>query len=334
MGIKTFILFIVLVVSGQSFSAGAATESSRYLDVLTKKTIEDFQKGIELYNSSRASGIPQIKKAGGQRYRFKARSAEVSFSIVNYLSNEMYIDDKIYDISTFGLKKTSWMNLIIQDVHAGAEDVDAETTKVILTALGGLSGKLESVGMMCFSGCQKETRLKNLSKIMTTLDVQKAECEEQKDAQEDSIKKFPTLMMVSFLHSTLSPEFQNVRKFMQKIAEASTKSVNEFMETKLASEKKHQTCIGVMTAGTVADGSDGDFSRGIMALKSRSGGMALEQAVNEATNVCIKIDQVKSCLLELKKNIAAMNTLRRNSKTTTGERFPAEEMPNLKSIER
>ena len=327
-------MFGVLLVSTYSHTSIAATESSRYLDILTKKTIEDFQKGIELYNSSRASGVPQIKKAGGQRYRFKAKSAEVSFSIVNYLSNQIYINDKLHDISTFGLKKTSWTNFIIEDVYAGAEDLDAETTKVILTALGGLSGKLENIGMLCFSGCQKEARLKNLSKIMATLNAQKAECEEQKSAQEESIRKFPTLMMVSYLHSTLSPEFQSVRKFMQKISEASEKSVNEFMEKKLASEKKYQTCIGVMTAGTVADGSDGEFSRGIMAIKSRSGGMAMEQAVSEATNVCLKIDEVKSCLLELKKNIAALNTLRRNNKTTTGEGFPIEEVPNIKSIER
>lgn len=312
----------------------AADSQSEYLDVLTKKTIEDFQKGIELYNKNKPAKAPPIKRAGGRKYKMKANTAEVSFTLVDYLSNQMFINGKLHNIKNFGVKKTSYLNLFIDSAYA-EEELDAQTTKIILTALGSLSFNLEEIGMMCFAGCQKEVRVKNLSKLLTTLNNQQTDCEEQRDAQEDSIKKFPSLKMVSYLHSTLNPEFGMVRLFLQRISEQSTKSVNAFMKDRLAIEKNYTSCIGIMTAGTVADSTVDSMSRGMMVLRAGGpSGEAMEKAVEEAVNVCTKIDQLRSCLIDLKKNLATINTIKRNNKSPGNDRYPAEELPNTKSIAR
>lgn len=318
-----------------SFSQLLASDSqSEYLDVLTKKTIDDFQKGIELYNKSKPAKAPPIKRAGGRKYKMKANTAEVSFTLVDYLNNQMYINGKLHSIQGFGVKKTSYLNLIIESAYA-EEELDGQTTKIILTALGSLNYHLQEIGMMCFAGCQKEMRAKNLSKILTTLNDQQTDCEQQKDAQEESIRRFPSLKMVSYLHSTLNPEFGMVRLFMQRISEQSSKSVNAFMKNKLGLEKNYTSCIGVMTAGTVADSTVDSMSRGMMVLRAGGpAGEAMEKAIEEAVNVCTKIDQLKSCLIDLKKNLATINSIKRNNKSPGSDRYPTEELPNMKNVTR
>lgn len=331
MRMKVLLVLSMLLSFSQLF---ASDSQSEYLDVLTKKTIDDFQKGIELYNKNKPAKAPPIKRAGGRKYKMKANTAEVSFTLVDYLSNQMFINGKLHSLKNFGVKKTSYLDVMISSAYA-EDELDGPTTKIILTALGSLNYHLQEIGMMCFAGCQKEMKAQNISKILTTLNDQQTDCEQQKDAQEDSIKKFPSLKMVSYLHSTLNPEFGMVRLFMQRISEQSSRSVNLFMKNKLGMEKNYTSCIGVMTAGTVADDTVDSMSRGMMVLRAGGpSGEALEKAVEEAVNVCTKIDQLKSCLVDLKKNLATINSIKRNNKSPANDRYPAEELPSVKSITR
>ena len=326
-----------LVVLATAFSATAADIEKETLDYLTKKTIDDFHKGIENYNTSKDVDVPVIKKVKAQVYQFKAKTNTVHFSIVNYLNDQIYINNRQVTKSTFGIPKTtSWFDRLITPAHAEEDDLDAESTKIILTALGGLSRNLEEVGMICFAGCQKEIRGKNLKKILATLDRENSECAVAAEAQEDTINKFSSYKMVSMLHSTFNPEFQSVKNLFQKVAEANRKSVNAFMENKLAIEKNYQSCVGIMTAGTVADGSYDSMSRGIAVLKAGGvASIAMESAIEQAKSICVKMDSLKSCLLTVKKNLASINNIKRAEKRRTGQEYsPQENLPNIDSIAR
>lgn len=295
-----------------AFAGEPARES---IDLLANKARNDFQKGIELYNASKEPSAPAIKKIKSKTYQFVVKNNTVHFSIVNYLNDQVYINQRLVTKSTFGLKQTSWIEYLINTAHAEEGDLDGESTRIIMTALGALTKNLEDVGMVCFAGCQKETREKNLKKILATLDAQHDDCNTQLYAQQDTINKYPTYQMVSLLHSTFDPEFQSLKNFFQKISEANKKKIDSFMKDKLAIEKSHKSCIEVMTAGTIADGATDAASRGMTVL--RAGGVTSDRVqaeVEKARGICVKMDEVKSCLLTLQKNVATINTIKRNSK--------------------
>lgn len=325
--------FFALLISVSAFAADAEKES---LDFLAKKTVEDFHSGIENYNKTKEASAPSIKKVKAQVYQFKAKNSTVHFSIVNYLNDQIYINNQLVTKSTFGLPKTTWFDYVIAPARAEEGNPDAESTKIILTALGGLNKNLEEVGMICFAGCQKEIREKNMKKILKTLDHENEECAQAASTQEDTINKFPSYKMVSMLHSTFSPEFQSVKNFFKKISESNRKAVNAFMADKLAIEKNYQSCVGIMTSGTVADGAYDSMSRGIAVLKAGgSASFAMENAVEEAKRICVKMDELKSCLLTVKDNLAAINNIKRAEKRRTGQDYsPQESLPDINSIAR
>lgn len=289
---KSFLLLISFILGCNVLLA--ADDKKEAVDFLTHKTIEDFHKGLESYNQK---GLPVIKRIGKQNYTLVANATLVRFSLVNYLNDQMYVNDQLTKRSTFGSTAKS------------------ATTKIIQTALENLDDHLEKIGMMCFGGCQKNTREANLKKMITTLDDQHKSCNEQVSSQDDSIKKYPSFRMVSLLHSTFNPEFQSVRNFYLKVAEANKKSVEQFMSKKSANDKEHSGCIAVMTAGSVADGSIDNLSKERLAAKA--GGpseAAIESAVESSRNICIKMDELKSCLVILKKNLSVINSLKKSAK--------------------
>ena len=315
----------------------AADSKKDAIDLLAHKTIADFQKAIELYNQKKAQAAPAIARIGKQNYTFLANKTAVRFTLVNYLNDQMYVNDQLVKRSTFGIKKTSFMQGLVADALASDEiTLDGATTRVMLTALGELSGHLEEIGMMCFSDCQKSTRDNNLKKIMTTLNQQHSDCQDQLYAQEGTIKKYPSFKMVSMLHSVFSPEFQSVRNFFLKISEVNKKSEDNFMTEKLGIEKNYPNCMGVMTSGTIADGSLDSLNRGILAIKAKGpAGMEMEKSIEDARNICIKMDELKSCLVELKKNVNAINTIKRNVRKETGiEYSPEEKLPEAGVLSR
>lgn len=315
----------------------AADTKKEAIDFLAHKTIEDFQKAIELYNNKKLETAPTIKRIGKQYYTMRANKSVVRFTLVNYLNDQMYVNDKLISRTSFGHIKTSYLPWLISDAVANEDVVlDGITTKVILTALGNLEDSLDEVGMMCFGGCQKTTRESNLKKIIQSLDHQHNSCNEQLYAQEDSIKKYPSFRMVSLLHSTFNPEFQSIRNFYLKVVETNKEAVNEFMAKKLSITKDYENCIGVMTAGTVADGQLDSMSKGMLAIASGSpAGMAIEATVEKARTACVKMDELKSCLVNLKRNVSVINSIKRSAKKTTGMEYSAEEsLPEIKTMGR
>ncbi len=309
---KSFLFALVLICT--SFAYGADPEKEA-IDFLANKTRNDFQKGIDLYNANKAPSAPAVKKVKSRVYQFVVKNNTVHFSIVNYLNDQVYINQRLVTKSTFGQPKTSWIDSLINTASAEEGNLDGESTRIILTALGALTKNLDEVGMVCFSGCQKETREQNLKKILATLDAQHEDCNQQLYTQQDTINKFPTYKMVSLLHSTFDPEFQSLKNFFQKISEANKKKTTAFMKDKLAIEKSHQSCVEVMTAGTIADGSASSGARGEIIL--RAGGITSDRIQAEAEKaraICVKMDELKSCLLTLQKNVSAINSIKRNTK--------------------
>jgi hypothetical protein len=308
----------------------AADSKKEAIDLLANKTIADFQKAIEVYNQKKDPAAPMISRIGKQNYTFLVNKTTVRFTLVNYLNDQMYVNEQLVKRSTFGIKKTSYISVIMASALASSEvTLDGATTRVMLTALGELSGHLEEIGMLCFSDCQKGTRENNLKKIIGTLSQQHSDCQGQLYAQEDTIKKYPSFKMVSMLHSVFNPEFQSVRNFFLKISEVTKNSEDSFMTEKLGIEKNYPNCMGVMTSGTIADGSLDSLNRGILAIKAQGpAGMAMEKSIEVARNICIKMDELKSCLVELKKNVNAINTIKRNVRKATGiEYSPEEKLP-------
>lgn len=333
---KNFLLLITVLFNCTFVEAN--DRKKEVIDLLAQKTIEDFHKAIEIYNQKKEVSAPVIKNVGKHNYHLVINRAKVQFTLVNYINDQIYVNDQLVKRSTFGLSKTTFNRWWISNATAAdVTSLDAVTTKIILTALGSLQNNLEEIGMLCFSDCQKTTRETNLRKIMSTLNVQSQTCSEQLYNQNDSIKKYPSFKMVSLLHSTLNSEFQSVRDFYQKVSETNQKSVNDFMATKLGITKiSHDNCVGVMVAGTVADGSMDNFSKGISVLKTRGPvGTAIESAIEEAQNVCLKMEELKNCLVDLNKGVNTINSIKRKVKESTGIDYaPEERLPDIKNISR
>lgn len=329
-----FFLLLILFTFGSAFAQTSDTKKEA-IDLLAHKTIADFQKAIEIYNQKKDDSAPEIKRIGKQDYNLVVNVATLRFSLVNYLNDQMYVNDQLVQRSTFGLNKTTYSPIFVSNaIAAEAQVLDATTTMTILTALSSFSGHLEEIGMMCFGGCQKNTREANLKKIINTLDDQRNSCNEQLYAQDDSIKKYPSFRMVSFLHSVINPEFQSVRNFYLKVAETNKKSVEVFMSKKMGITKDYENCIGVMTAGTVADGNLDSLSKGMLAIKAGTpSGMAIQNAVESARSICVKMDELKSCLVNLKNNVSVINSIKRNAKKASGIDYaPEEQLPEIKNM--
>lgn len=325
---KIIMTILAIVVSVSAF-ADDGKESKDYYNYLTQKIIEDFQNGVKLYNEQKDDRLPVIKKGLKQNYVMVIKNSRIRFSIVNYLNDQMYVNDKIVQRSTFGQAKTTWSNPFLNEAVAAEGNIDVESTKVLLTALGSFSGKLEEVGMMCFSGCEKDVKNNNRTKIYNTLNRQLDDCNGQLDAQSDSLKKFPSYQMVSLLHSTFNPEFTGVKNFIQKISETNAKKVKEFMAEKMIVNKIYNTCVEVITSGTIVDSSG--FSNIV-----RYGGTTSVEAsevLEKAQKICIKMDELKSCLQTIRKNLNTINTIKRDI-NKKGYNSPLETLPEMKGLAR
>ncbi len=326
-------IILAMLLTTTAF-AGDGKAPRDYYNFLTQKIIEDFRTGIKNYNETKAANQPAIKRGLNQNYGMVFKKTRVRFSIVNYLNDQMYVNDKLVQRSTFGQAKTTWIIPFINEAVAAEDDLDAETTKVLLTALGSLSEKMEEVGMMCFSGCENDIKKNNRAKVYKTLERQHEDCNDQLYAQSETLRKYPSYQMVSLLHSTFNPEFTGVRNLIQKISESNAKKVKEFMTEKMLVNKNYQTCVEVVTSGTAADGAYNTLERGASVL--RAGGVAsmvIEQEIEKAQAICVKMDELKTCLLSLKKNLNSINSIKR-SINKAGYNAPLETLPDMKSIER
>ncbi|MBY0416057.1 MAG: hypothetical protein K2Q18_17935 [Bdellovibrionales bacterium] len=326
--IKSLVLSFLILSSSYIFASDSEDGAINYL---ASKTIEDFQKGINLYNETKSQDAPLITKSDIGLYKFKVKANTVEFSLVNYLNDQIYINGHITQKSGFGLNKTTWNLFLINSAYAQENPtLDADSTRIILTALGSVSGKLDDIGMFCVFGCVKDTREKNLKKIMVALEKENASCQEGSFAQTETIEKFPSYKMLTLLHSVVNPEFQGVKNFFQKVAEANLKASAKFMDDKLAIDKKQKNCMAIMTADTVADGTFDNLGRGWAVLKGGGPGtVQMQSAIENAKNTCLKMEELKSCLNSVKNNLASINGIKRAEKRKDPRNsVPEEKLPD------
>ncbi|MBC7711970.1 MAG: hypothetical protein H7177_01430 [Rhizobacter sp.] len=329
------ILFISLFISVQSFAASFNNTPSDYFDYLTKKTIEDFNSGVKRYNEKKKDSEPGIYKGIGQKFNIVIKNNRIQFTVLNYLKDEMYVNGFKVKRSTFGLsKKTTLIDSVISVANADDGDLDAQATQILLTALGGLQTNLEEVGMMCFMSCVSDVKKNNKKKIMDALARQNNDCNDQLYAQNDTIKKYPSYNMVSLLHSTFNPEFASVKALIQKVSEANAKKVKDFMANKMLVTKSYQSCVEVITSGTVADGAFNPLEKGVSVLTAGgAASMRIEEEIEKAKDVCVKMEELRTCLVTLKKNLNTINSIKR-SVNKAGYNVPLETLPEIKNIER
>jgi hypothetical protein len=333
---KFFTLFFTLIFALKLSAATFSNSASDYYDYITQKTIEDFNAGVKNYNEKKSEKEPGIYKGIGQNFNIVIKTNRIRFTVLNYIKDEMYINDKLVKRSTFEInKKITWVNPIFAEAVASeGNELDAESTKILLTALGGLQYNLEEVGMLCFMGCKKDVKNNNRKKIFNALERQHDDCNNQLYAQENTIKRYRSLNMVSLLHSTFDPDFISVRKLIQKVSESNIKKVKEFMADKMLVTKNYQTCVEVITSGTAADGAYSATERGLSVLiAGGTGSMVIEEEIEKAKAICVKMEELRTCLVTLKKNLNSINSFKREV-NRKGYYAPEEKLPDIKSIDR
>ena len=333
--IKLLGITILIFLTSNICFADFNNSESDYYDFLTKKTIEDFNAGVEHYNKNKSDKAPGIYKDSEQKFTIVIKPNKIHFTVLNYIKDEMYVNDLMVTRSKFGLSKsTTYFHLLISDVVADDSQLDAETTKIILTALGGLEKNLEEVGMTCFMKCERDVKKNNRKKIYDGLTRQHDMCDEQLNAQADTIEKYPSYNMVSLLHSTLNPEFASIKNFIQKISESNAKKVKDFMTNKMIVTKNYQTCVEVITSGTAADGAYNSMQKGMSVLLSGgAGSMVVAEEIEKAKAICVKMEELRTCLVSLKKNLSTINSLKRTV-NKSGYNVPLETLPDVKNIDR
>jgi hypothetical protein len=309
-------------------------QSAEPLEFLASETLKSFKSAIDQYNKSTTDNLPKIKKIKAQYYQFLVKKTVVRFSALSVLNNQYFINNRIYSQEDF-IKKQVFFIPLIQEVYAAENEIDGETTKIILATLSQFTKNLEEAGMVCFAGCQKEVRNQNLKKILKVLDTQLNNCQEQAYAQQETIDKFPSYRMVSLLHSTFNPEFQSLLSFFKKMSEQNKKMVEDFMKNKLINDKKSQSCQETMLTGTIADTNMNMLAKGLEAAKSKLiTGEAMEQALENAKSVCLRMDELKECLVTVKNNLNSINSIKREQSKIHNMKFDEESLPNLKNLER
>lgn len=318
---KILILLSLLCSASISFA-----NENEALNFMADKIVRDFDNGIDLYNAEKESTLPKIEEKNGA-YTFQIKSNRIHFTIVNYLNEQLYINDKISNFpKEANLPKTSFVDLFIKPAMAGEEDgdmpsLDGESAKMLLQTLSTFSFKLEKVGWTCLSACKKEIREKNLRSILTELNKRKDDCREQQNTSHESIARFGRTGIVQSLAFLPAPNFMDVKEFMVRLQKTNQKSVTTFMEENMGIENKsHKSCMQVMLIGTVAETS-GDLTN-LRAYASRNS-QESNNAIEQAKKTCVALESLKSCLVDLHADTVVINNKKREAKDASSvENFP------------
>mgnify|MGYP001597427724 CR=1 FL=1 len=83
---------------------------------------------VKLYNEKKDPKAPVIKKGAGNYYNLVVNNARIKFTVLNYVNDQIFVNNRLVTRSRFGLKKTSWNNPFISD--AVAEDDDQAGSSV------------------------------------------------------------------------------------------------------------------------------------------------------------------------------------------------------------
>lgn len=315
--IKFFVLLSLLCSAGFSYAT-----DDEVLNYMAEKMVKDFHNGIKLYNEEKDSSLPLIEEKDGA-YAFSINKNNVRFTLINYLNDQIFINDKMTSVANIMAPKTSYLDLIIKPAYADDDmpTLDGESTKILLHTLSTFGVKLEKVGWTCISdSCKKEVRDRNLEKISFELKKRKDDCKDQQYETSESIQRYkrhPNIIhALSFLPAS---EFSNVKAFMLKVTQTNQKAVADFMEDNMGIENKsHSSCMQIMLSGSIAQASGG-----LQNLAAYGGHLSAEKEkiVKSAKDNCVALEELKLCLVNLYADTVVINNHKRQAKEAV-ENFP------------
>lgn len=319
----TKILLTFTLLMSTTFSYADENDA---LNFVVEKMVSDFQKGVEAYNAEKEIHLPKIIEKDGA-YTFTIKKNRVHFTIVNYLNEQLYINDQLKSFPKDTLPKTTFIDLFFTPAFAEETDmpnIDGDSTKILLQTLSTFGMKLDKVGWTCVtSSCKKDIRDKNLKKLMTELNKRKNDCNEQQNETTESIARYGRTNIIQALSFLPAPNFYEVKQFMDKLTKTNQKAVATFMEDHMGIENKpHASCMQIMLTGTVAE-VPGNFQN-LRAYGSHLGNES-NSAISEAKNTCVALEQLKSCLLTLHADTVTINNYKRQAKEIV------DNFPNIKS---
>lgn len=287
----TKILVALALIFSTSISFAAKREDA--ISFLTQKMIKDFQTATEIYNTEKAAGLPELVKEN-DIYVFTIKKSKIHFSIVNYLNQQLYIDDQLSPFPTSENIKTTFINLLMSSAVADEEaKLDSETTKILVQTLASYNSQLEKIGWSCMTeNCKREIREKNLANIAQELKKQQTNCKKNQDDTAESIRRLGRTNIHYALSFLGAPEFDEIKKFMEKLVINSKVVTAAFMKDYIGADNKpHATCMEALL---------------VNAPKSDA-----EKTITAAKENCIALEELKSCLVNFKADTNYINDKKR-----------------------
>lgn len=293
------------------------------IDFIADKMVKDFHSGIEAYNSQKDTS-PKIERTVGG-YTFAINKNIIRFSIGNYLNKQLYINDELTSFSKITIPKTSFTDFFLSPAYAADAvfmfTLDAPSAKILLEVLSTFGEKLEKIGWNCTDeSCKKEIRENNLTAISYELFKRKKECKQQLAKTSETISTYKYKSLVDeedsqkYLSFLGSPEFNEVKEFMEKVVNTNRPAVAAFMKDYMGMENKyHYHCMEVF----LPPGMD-------KATMNSVSGPEMEKTIYIARSTCIALEDLRSCLKELQAKNETINNMRREKK------LPVSELPDVK----
>lgn len=340
---KIIVSLILLAIHVSSFADQKASAAGD----IAKKILEDFHQAIYEYNLDVKNPDEKIIKLETDPYYvLSLNKNKLKFNATDYLSNQITVNDKrvrwsdLMDLQIQSQKKTGWLfNKLSINVYASGDEfldasslnLSASDTKILVASIGKLTKNLEEIGLTCVLSCKNKTRKANLQKMLGTINSQLADCENQKEAQEKSLKRAKYFRMSDSLYSIYSTEFKSMKKFIEEVYIMNTKKAGAFFEDFLAYENKnYSNCPSTIASMTIAD----NVTRGIGDDIARGAGVGItmtsvdiQKLRDESIRFCTKLQELKECANGLSENVGQMNSLRREIKRTTGYSSKEEILP-------
>lgn len=314
---RTLFLLILCLYSSVSLSNDA------YLKIIAEEYVTGFTAGVEKYNSSKPLGLPVIKRGKGQYY-FNVRTHLVEFSIVEFIQNKIRVDKKMINFPLNPKREIKTVRLfdLLVPMALADDQGDADPTRIIIATLGSLEKNLQETSIYCslkdmaspfgLSTCKRDNARANLDKIKNAIDRKKYNCDNITDAQARDTSS--TLYTVT---TDTEGDFRQVRELIVRISESREKNVRTFFKDYLASERNsYGSCFDVVTAGTIIDTKGGDLKVGARNANGMKLSPEREKMVTDAHDVCNKIEELRTCLVQVSSRYNSVVNSGRGTKTS------------------
>jgi hypothetical protein len=313
-----YLFLILCLMSSTAFS------DDGHFRIIAEEIVVSFQVGVDQYNKTRSADLPEIKHDKKSNYYFNVNKHLIEFSVANYLQGQIMVDKKLKKINPESHpKKTVQLIRYIIDSAYADDETDADPTKIILSTLGSLDKNLQEISSVCsikdylspfgMSTCKKDNAKTNMDRLKQAILKRKSSCENISDEQaRDPRSDLYTVTAQS------EKDFNQVKELIIKISESREKKVNTFFKDYLgATDMKFQSCVDVVTNGTVIDGKGGAHRVGSRNLNEVRLSPEKEEMKLAAVDLCKSIEELRSCLIQVSGTYnSVVNSNRGNSKTT------------------